>query len=185
MTSRFLRQDTKEKKKLRARHYNRTQRTKLCKKNGAKAKTKKRKATTETEKTRNSTSRSHHCPCCNKRSNSCNMNFSDVQPYFAKAEFTRCAKRVKNSCLMSAGDTADGAAWIAQVKENKNKWDWPLAWGTSSIVRYFNNPQLTAILFQKNALRIGKVPAWKSIEKIIAERYAAKKKCSGASTTLQ
>jgi hypothetical protein len=177
--SRFLRQDVKEKKKLRDRHYNRTQRRKHKSSAGTKVGARGSRARRQKQKQRNAKSRAQHCPCCDKRPTKCSMDFTDIKPYFAKAKFTACAKRVKNSCLMSAGDTADCAAWIEKVRAAKAKSDWPLAWGTSSIVRYFNNPELTQIFLQKKILSLDSLPKWSAMEEIIAERYAAKNKVFG------
>ena len=154
--SRFVRNDAEEIHKLRSRIYNRDVR--------------KRPARYQDSRTE---SRAVACPCCNKRSNNCSADFSDVEPFFKKRRFDACAKEVYNSQLLCAADTRDGSRFIKEVRENAGEWPWDWTWGTCSIVRYFNNPELTDIFRTRGVISEFNVPKWSKMEKIIAARYAA------------
>ena len=153
--SRHLRYDQSQKKKLVNRKYNRTSRVRPV----------------ESADDR-SESRSQHCPCCNKRSNNCSADFTKVKQYADLKAISACSRAVYNSCLMNVGDTPDCSEWIKKLKEQKNIWTWKWCWQATSLIRYFNNPELTDIMWEKKLLRPECEPKWQSIQDIITARYA-------------
>lgn len=155
--SRFLRKDQAEVKKLKLRHYNRAARV--------------RPRLSIDNRTG---SRSQHCPCCDVRSNLCNADFAEVQAYADLRQINRCARAVRNSCLMCADDTADFSYWTAKVREHKGVWTWKWCWAACSLVRYFNNPEITHIMWEQGLLKPEHEPKWHEIQVLIANRYAAK-----------
>lgn len=163
--SRFLRHDQDEVKKLRDRVYNRESRVRPTP-----------ASESERGRKRKAGSRSQPCPCCNARSNECRADFSEVVPFADVEEINRCARAVYNGCLMSSSDTADFAKWNRKVKEHKGIWSWEWCWAACSLVRYFNNPVLTDILWEQDLLQPECEPKWEQIQALIAERYAAKPK---------
>ena len=56
---------------------------------------------------------------------------------------------------------------------NAGEWPWDWTWGICSVVRYFNNPELTDIFRAQGVIAEYNVPKWSKMEKIIAARYAA------------
>ena len=74
---------------------------------------------------------------------------------------------------MSSSDTADCAEWFAKVKEHKGTWTWKWCWAACSLVRYFNNPALTDIMWERQLLEPECEPKWRQIQALIEERYAA------------
>ena len=56
---------------------------------------------------------------------------------------------------------------------NAGEWPWDWTWGICSVVRYFNNPELTDIFRAQGVIAEYNVPKWSKLEKIIAARYAA------------
>ena len=74
---------------------------------------------------------------------------------------------------MSSSDTADCAEWIAKVKEHKGIWTWKWCWAACGLVRYFNNPALTDIMWERQLLKPECEPKWRQIQALIEERYAA------------
>jgi hypothetical protein len=154
--SRFLRKDQSEVKKLQARHYNRASRVRPT-----------------LPKDTRTASRSQHCPCCDKRSNDCRADFSEVARYADLKQINRCIRAVHGSCLMSVSDTADLTEWTARLCQQKGTWTWKWCWAACSLVRYFNNPELTDIMWERQLLKPECEPKWREIQALVAERRAA------------
>jgi len=74
---------------------------------------------------------------------------------------------------MCGSDTADAAEWIVKVKEHEGIWTWKWRWAACSLVRYFNNPALTDIMWERQLLKPECEPKWRQIQTLIEERYAA------------
>ena len=155
--SRFVRNDAKEIRKLQWRICNRDV----------------RKRPAARYKDCRTASRAVHCPCCDKRSNLCSADFSEVERFFNTEAFDACAQQVYHSQLLRVADTRDCGQFFADVNKNLGAWPWDWTWGTCTVVRYFNNPELTDVLRKTGVISEFVTPDWLKLEKILAERKAA------------